>query len=355
MSDATGGIDRYLQTLGRSLEALGPAEAREVVTEVRGLLEEAAAEASADTSAAGTQPDSALDEAAILARFGSPEVLAASILEERGISAFASRVPDARLSVQVGAALIDAATSLLLAIVVLGAAFWGLLAIGFWPLDKQVTLTRIELVVLAFAVFLGWWWLRKRRRAGFASTGMRAVGIRRIQAGETTRVVYSKDIPGEGSRRRFWPAVKAGVAVALLVSMLSFSAWFYFTRVQGVGDMEDDIAAANSVVIRAYEGVVQADERELRQTFLSSAYRDKVALQQRYNDGQFGPLSYEIGQARVADDSVYGPSVIVPVTERDPESSDFAVFELRVSLVGFGGGQGVMESAWLIESVEKVE
>jgi hypothetical protein len=280
---------------------------------------------------------------------------AAQLHGKHGAGKIALRVPDARPSVQVAAALIDAATSMLLAIVVLGAAFWGLLAIGFWPLDKQVTLTRFALVVVAFTAFLGWWWLRKRRRAGFASTGMRAVGIRRIQAGEATRIVYSKDIPGDGSRRRVWPAVKAGVAVVLLVSVISFAVWFYFARVQGVGDMLDNVAAANSVVIRAYEGVVQGDERELRQTFLSEAHEDMRALQQRYADERFGPQSYDIGQARVADDSMYGPSVIVPVIERDPDSSAFAVFELRVSLVGFGGSQGVMESAWLIESVEKVE
>src|SRR5665647_92992 len=81
MNDKPSQIDRYLKALERGLDALGPDETRDVIAEFRGLLADALVDAGGDESAA-------------LARLGSPDALAARILEERGIPTAGSRVPE---------------------------------------------------------------------------------------------------------------------------------------------------------------------------------------------------------------------------------------------------------------------
>lgn len=204
----TSAADIYVRRLAYGLEALGPAEQAEVLEEIRGHLAEATAEAGGD-------------EAGALAGFGSPEMLAGRILEERGLFSGPRAVPEAPSWRRHTARLIDALAW------VAGFLFFGLipLTVVFW---QHTTLAGLDpLWVVGFWLFFsgvaasaGWWSVYHRRSAQRTSAGMRTLGLQRVQMGEEIRLVRAGDLPGRVRAVR--PRLLAISSTVVTIAILGF-------------------------------------------------------------------------------------------------------------------------------------
>ncbi len=340
--------EQYVLTLRDALEALGPEETEEVVAEIRGLLADAVADAGGDEDAA-------------VVGFGSPEVLAARILEERGVIAGQTRVPDAPTSAQVVAALIDLVIALVGGVFIL--TLVGLLAavIEYSGAPDSLVLGTIAAGMLGYWAAVVWWWARRRTRSGYASTGMQTAGLRRIRVGETTRTVRVRDINGFAGRRRAKPKVKTAVAV-LLAALLLFGAVF-LNELRWQSRVDEALIAASSsqqLVTAVYQQVIQGTETEQLQTyFTESARADMAALRERAASGELD--SYEIQGLHLPDspfvramrwDHSVSDTVLIEVTEYG-RVGDPAFYVCRVTEVELPPVNGVGQSTLRIESVER--
>lgn len=206
-------LQQYLVGLADGLEVLGPDESAEVLREVRSHIAQAIADAGGD-------------EATALAGFGPPEEFAARILEERGIRS-GDRGPAAPTWMQVAAHLIDVAVWLAVTFLLspIASLFAGLVLRPLNETRASAAHTPVTLVVLAFlAVGVGWlFWIRKRNRKDFQTTGMTVMGLRRVQVGRERRTVRRRDIPGLPKYR----VSRAGAVYTALVVLVFLGAGIY--------------------------------------------------------------------------------------------------------------------------------
>jgi uncharacterized membrane protein len=177
-------IAQYLLRLADGLEALGPDETREILTEIRTHLAEALAEAGGD-------------EAAALADFDDPEALASRILEERGIIS-GEALPAAPTWMRVAAQIIDVAVWLLVSFLLTPVA-WVIASLVLLPFHVAhgAAMTAVGYVMLVLlACLFGWFfWLPRRNKRGYVSTGMAVLGLRRVQVGSARRTARKRQIP----------------------------------------------------------------------------------------------------------------------------------------------------------------
>jgi uncharacterized membrane protein len=186
-------VREFLDRLADGIEALGQAEAAEVLNELRGHLDEAMAEAPGD-------------DAGALAAFGNPERLAARILEERGVISGPTAIRPAPAWTRQTARVLDLLTwvagFLFFGLIPLTVVFWQhttlaglypLWIVGFWLLFSGV------------AACAGWWSAHRRQSNQRTSLGMRALGLRLVSMGDDRRLVKVKDLPGQprGAKSRF--------------------------------------------------------------------------------------------------------------------------------------------------------
>ena len=349
MSNTSPNASEYLALLRGALEALGPKETQEVITEIEGLLAEATADG---------------DEAALLVSFGPSDAFAARILEERGIASGASRVPEAPAGVRMIAVAIDVGLSLATAILLYAVIELGRWAITYWGYSTPLV-TAVEWI--AFVALLGglsWWWIKSRPQVGRASTGMEVAGVRKIRVGETTRIVRNRDIPGLGKGRRVIPKVKMGSAVLVLaLSILSIA---YMGNLESENRTEKavfDCSACANVVSNVYRQVLEgAGASSLWREYEPDAEDDMTALMQRYAEGEF--TSYAVEFARLPDgaaadsDALNSSSdiiVLVGIREYNEEDGTMAVYEYTVNCILDHKGDGSATGQLQIASVTPIE
>jgi len=199
MSSQSQLLERYLEDLAEGVGALGPLESAEVVREIRGHIEEAAAESG--------------DAADALSSFGPAPVLAARILEERGVLEGPNALTAAPTWMRAAALLVDATVCVFVLLL--------LTLVATRPGADRAETWVMVLVWTAIAVTLGllaWWWATYRRRPLVGSTGLDLLGLRRVRAGSKSMLVRAVDIPD--LRRPGW----LRPAISLLVAVLFVSA-----------------------------------------------------------------------------------------------------------------------------------
>jgi len=349
MNDKPSQIDRYLKSLERGLDALGPDETRDVIAEFRGLLADALVDAGGDESAA-------------LARFGGPDALAARILEERGIPTAESRVPEASRTAQALALAADIALWLV--------AWMFLFAFMSTPVTSDrpgiLTITLAWAAVGAAAAGSLWWWARRRRQPGHDSIGMQVMGLRRIRVGKTTRLVRRRDIPGLIGRRRFLPIIVAVLALLILAS----AAYSVGHDRRSMEKLQMDNAVSNAVSNASIGvGIVSDTYRQVTAGapaaglvgwFDPAARPALIALERRHALGKFA--SYSVSSVGVpgyrpeADDSnvAHEIVVLVDVDEFARGSQTPAVYRYRVSCIVKPIADGAAEGTWQVRSVRRV-
>jgi uncharacterized membrane protein len=341
--------EQYLLTLRSALEALGPVETAEVVTEIRGLLAEAAA-------------DSGGDENAALAGFGSPEVLAARILEERGVLAEQTRVPAVPAKLETLAMVIDVV--LLLAVLLLVWAFLAVpLGVTFMTLSVGSLPTFVFVgLLVAVAVIGSVWWLRSvRQRPGVTTSGMAVLGLRRIRVGDTTRLVRTRDIAGAVNPSRVPSALKIVFALLMLVAFaFSLSEGTRSAADQSVVTAVSEASTGAAIVSEVYRAVLTgAPEEEMADTFASEAQGAMSALLERHARGELASYAiFNIGVPEYSTNS-FDPTnnsgdlvVVVDVIEYDArDSSANYQYIVRLTMEQVDGGAA---GQWFIESVENV-
>lgn len=344
MTDSPNAGELYLQRLADALEALGPAETSEVLSEVWSHIAEATADAGGD-------------EDAVLARFGSPEVLAARILEERGVIQGGPALPQATSWRRIGAVILDAALWLVLAwlfaIPVVGIAMFGLRSYG----GAVIAWVAIAAVVAVAA----WWWVKKRRERGYTTIGMKAMGLRRIRVGEDTRLVLESDVPGLTSGRggRVAAAIGAALAVLVLASLTYsiFAGGGSGPRLETRQAVEGGGVAA-SIVTNLYRDVADGALLDAAESFDPAAKQAATDLVARQAQGLVDSyaildmvlLEYTLWKdAHVGEDQIL---VSVSVMEYPPASDAPQIYDYHVGLVVDSMDDWGWSGQWLIRSVE---
>lgn len=202
-------IDGYLARLRTALEVLGPAEADEVVADVRALLRDATADAGGD-------------EAAALVAFGSAEQFAAGVLEERGFLGESPKAPGASTGRRALAVTVDVALWLVLAF--LGLAYISLVPVTLtYAFSLQLLTPLIGAPILVGLLGLHTWrMVAGRRRSSAPSVGMRIAGLRCVQVGGERRIVRTRDLAGARRDWRILP-LTAAVFALLVISIVAES------------------------------------------------------------------------------------------------------------------------------------
>lgn len=205
MTKETDALEQYLSKLEAELEAIGPVESADVIAEIRSHLTEAAADAGGDIEAT-------------IEQFDDPEVLAARILEERGIlsAGTGSTLPEAPGYAKAMALVFDIAMWL---VGVLFLLFFAYIDVGEKP---NITVIIIAwTLVTALAAASVWWWTKGRRRPGRRTAGLDIMGLRRISIGGATRIVRIADIPGAKKVSNLGQTIGVALAILLLLSFVN--------------------------------------------------------------------------------------------------------------------------------------
>jgi hypothetical protein len=371
MTESLNASERYLLRLANGLEALGPAETSEVLAEIGSHLAEATMEANGDESVA-------------LAHFGSPEVLATRILEERGVLIAGPALPLAPAWRRWAAHAVDVAiwtaVFLFAAAVPVTIYFWGPAARTSLGSLNPLWLVLLWFLVAAVAAAAAWWAIRQRRQWGHTTTGMRALGLRRIQVGQTTRIVKRLDVPGLIQERR--PRVLAIGATLLAAAVLGFFLYSLFTAVALTnrvnGEMEvrsavSNVEAAVGIVTQVYQAVsAGTPEKDLELFgFAPSAKSAAADLVERRAAGKIDQYFVSLAPgtdytALTADTASFHIDsgddrtiaiVTVPViaTEYGRTPGDYADYEYLVTWVNESHDDGSLEGYWLIQSVQRLD
>ncbi len=276
--------ESFLLRLAEGLEALGPAETKEVLAEIRSLLAETTAETGGD-------------EIVALARFGDPHVLATRILEERGVLVGGSTVPEAPAWKRTAALAIDIAFGLA------GLFLLVYLAMYFPRYSGELvfrpTAARYALAGVAAAVWVAWWFWQ-RRRSGHLTTGVSIMGLRRIRVGPANRMVRARDIPGVA--RGVLGRIISTIAAVLVLVVLACFAHSFFLQREGFG-MRDHMVQEEAVaqytsdaavlVSHIYQMVLVGEQPASIQGLFAPAAGDAArALLARHAQGKMD--SYEI-------------------------------------------------------------
>jgi uncharacterized membrane protein len=227
----TDPIEQYLAQLAEELEALDPAEVRDIIAEVGSHLNEAAG---------------ADDEAArrYLADFGEPHALAAGILADRGLLPQPGEIPNAPGWRRVGANLADGLIAGLLLIVALpqAVAVTLFMASPFSHVEVRALLLLWTVVVVAAGWAVYYW--RSHRGRGW-SHGLALFGLRRIKSPGATRLVLAKHVtrnpPG------VWPRVRGALAIFFAASVMGTIGYTYaYSPTHGSGASPAASEAAQS-------------------------------------------------------------------------------------------------------------
>jgi uncharacterized membrane protein len=358
MPDNGDAVTDYLERLAESLEALGPAETSEVLAEVHSHLTEAIQDTSGDQREA-------------LARFGSPEDLALSILEERGILSDGSPVPEASAKLRIAALAIDVSAWLvacMLLVRVIGVIVF--VGISRFTDGSGFSINVIAvLLMLVAAAALGWLWFGRRRRKWFTSTGMEVMGLRTIRVGRTTRIVRARGIPG--AARGKWSRAGSLASTTIVLLILVFGLVSFIASAAGNRASDREAAASNAVTYSAtgvamvseiYREVQLGEQTELLSGgFASGSNGALTDLLARRRQGKIA--SYAIGSVDLtgaelgefAKTSVPGDAgVFVSVTAYPEGSGDSATYRYLVKLIWTSKTANGASGEWLIQSVELV-
>ncbi|MCL5736112.1 MAG: DUF1700 domain-containing protein [Actinobacteria bacterium] len=337
--------ERYLRRLADALEALGPTETSEVLTEVWSHVTDAIADAGSS-------------EEEVLARFGDPEALAARILEERGVGRGGSGAPRAEGWRRIGAVIVDAALWLalvwLFAIPLIGVSMYGLRSYGGAVIAW--------VVIAAVMGVAAWWWVKKRRERGFTTIGMKAMGLRRVRLGEENRLVRERDIPGLASREGGRIVAVIGAIIALFV--LASLTYSVFANQAGQREVEAREAVmssgqAGSVITSLYREVATgAPLASVEGPFALPVKQAAADLLTRHSQGSVG--SYTIIDMNLLEYKPYDETpdganqtlVSVSVLEYPPGSDVGQIYDYHVGLVVQSQGKGGWSGQWLIQSID---
>ena len=358
MTERRDAVSDYLERLAESLEALGPAEISEVLSEIHSLLTEAI-------------QDDRGDEQQAMARFGTPEDLAVRILEERGILSEGSPVPEAPSRLRIAALVIDVAVWLvacMLLVPVVGIIVFAATSRFAGGAGFSINVIGV-LLMLVTAAALGWLWFGRRRHKWYTSTGMEVVGLRTIRVGRETRVVRSRGIPG--ATRGKWSRAGSVVSTAIVVLILVFGLVSLVSSAIGNRAGDRETAALNAV---AYSGTgvqmvseiyrevqLGKPESELSGGFApssESALKDLLARQQSRKIvsysisgiGLTGTGLDEFSETSLTDHA----GVLVTVNEFPEGSAEPATFSYLVKMIVTSRTANGFSGEWLIQSVERV-
>jgi uncharacterized membrane protein len=345
--------ERYLRQVADGLEALGQTEAGEVLAELATHIAEATAEADGDESKA-------------LAGFGSPDLLATRILQERGLLAESAGLRDAPGWMRLAAVAIDAARWLFLLWFLLGPVFF----IGVAGSPSPLTMALGWVYVLAVIAGTVWWWLRTRRRRGHVTAGMRTLGLRRVRVGDATRLVRMRDIPG--LRRGRLELVGSVTWALLLVAMLAFGGYGLVSsarssaesnRQQQIQQAVDDSTQAEALVRVLYDSILQGDAN--RSSIAPAAMPAIDELVARHQRGLFD--SYWIYRVQLPDYKLLIPPVgrsrevvaLVEVSELQKAGGDSASYQYtvvcRLTPAQTQGNSGSFSIDWQIEAAARTQ
>jgi hypothetical protein len=258
----------------KGLEVLGSTESQEVVAEVRSHLVEATAEADGN-------------ELAALAQFGSPEVLATRILQERGVLHESSRVREAPARLRWAALGLDVARWLLLLWILLSWIFF--IGVGGSPTPLVITVSWLYTAVVVAGTV--WWWGWRWRRSQ-ATSGMAALGLRRVRMGQASRVVRERDIPGASPS---W-AARGAYRIWVIIIVLLFAICTYGLVSGAAGSSRSnhdkeiqqaitDSGQASLLVQNVYAALTAG--QEIRGFFAPSIAAEGDTLFQRYASHPF--------------------------------------------------------------------
>ena len=358
MTERKDAVSDYLERLAESLEALGPAEISEVLSEIHSLLTEAIR-------------DNHGDEQQAMARFGTPEDLAVRILEERGILSERSPVPEAPARLRIAALAIDVAVWLvacMLLVPVVGMIVFA--ASSRFAGGAGFSINAIGvLLMLVTAAALGWLWFGRRRHKWYTSTGMEVVGLRTIRVGRETRVVRTRGIPG--AARGKWSRAGSVVSTAIVLLILVFGLVSLVSSVIGNRAGDRETAALNAVsysgtgvqmVSEIYREVqLGKPESDLSGEFApgaESALKDLLTRQQGREIVSYSISSIdltgtgldEFSETSLADHA----GVLISVSEFPEGSAEPVTYRYLVKMVVTSRTSNGFTGEWLIESVERV-
>ncbi len=363
MTTPRTGTEDFFLRLAKELEVLGPEETNDLVAEIRGHLAEAAKETSGD-------------EYGALARFGSPEILAARILEERGVLPGGPGLPEAPAWMRWIARMMDVsiwmAVPLVLALVPLTVYFWGPAAHTPLPGLNPLWLVFLWFLVAAVAAATGWWAIRRRERPRATTTGMSIMGLRRVHIGESLRTVRVSQVPGvsHSPLGRIRPLLSALLALAMVVLFFCALSWSsaHAYKVEHEATIKSAMTNAQSgvyIVQTLYDMAIEetATEEDLRSFFAQGATSGLTELLERRASAQID--SYWISLSAIPDyDSLAGrltcpitDEITVPVlvTEYSTAPDTCSYYEYNVSWVSTELGESEWEGQWLITSAKQVE
>ncbi len=343
----------YLQRLADGLDALAPAERTEVLTEIRGHIADATAEAGGD-------------EAKALAGFGAPELLAARILQERGLIAESQGLQDAPGWSRWAAVALDGGRWLVLLWILVAMPF------GLFGYSGPILMAIGWLYVAAVCALAVWWWGWKRRQRGYVTAGMNIMGLRRVRVGDTVRLVRATDL-GEPKRGKGELASSVAWAFVILLIVASFGFGMLRSATQNsesnhqqeiqdaVRDAREAEDAIRSVYAAALAGTASPDQ------FSSDLADDATQLVARHASGSLS--SYHIVDVQLpgyeplpSDGSEladYEVAAIVQVTEMGQDGVSSATYEYsiikHITDVQQSGSAGSFSWRWVIESAGRAE
>ena len=357
MSRELSETEQYLRRVADGLEALGQTEADEVLAELATHIAEATAEAGGDESKA-------------LAGFGSPDLLAARILQERGLLAEGAGLRDAPGWMRLAAVAIDAARWLLLLWFLLGSVFF----VGVAGSPSPLSLTLGWVYVLAVIAGTVWWWVRIRRQRGHVTAGMTTLGLRRVRVGDTTRLVRTRDIPG--LRRGRSELVGSVVWALLFVAVLAFLSYGLFSsarsssesnRQQEIQEAVRDAREAQGFVENVYTAITEG--KSARGSFSPEAAPAADELAARYGTSLFQAYdAYSITDVELPDyasmfsardPSAHTVVALVDVNEVLKLGGGSATYRYtvvrRVTSAQMDGNAGTFTTEWKIEAVARTQ
>jgi uncharacterized membrane protein len=343
MTETPTSTENYLKQLASELEALGPAETDEVVAEIRAHLAEAIS-------------DAGHDEGVVFARFGSPDALAARILEERGVLASGPGIPEVPGRTRALAFAVDAAewaVGGILVYMVLAIPI-GLTAFGGWRSALPIATALVMVALPAVS------WFLRRRKPTYASTGMRLLGLRRIRVGAATRLVRERDIPGLPRQRKLFPLFATAIAILLIV-VFGYSIAYSIadnnrSRAESkIQDAVTDTSIGMAVVSGAYQQILAG-------SYSPTTHDSMTGVIQRRTSGKVE--TYAIESAEIPDVQTYATEfpqrtsasvVLVTVDEFTAGSETPSVYQYRVSSQTKSDGNQSSGGTWVIESAKPVQ
>jgi hypothetical protein len=266
--------ERYLQRVADGLDVVGPAETEEILTELRSHIVEAIVEADGDETKA-------------LAAFDGPTLLATRILQERGVLPEGPSFPEAPALIRVGAVVVDAARWLVILWLLLAAALAIGVSAGPSGPVKAIAWTYTAVILVATT----WWWVHTRRQRGKVTAGMKVFGLRRVQLGDSVRLVRNRDVPGERrSRLEFAGSTVWGVFLVLMVAVFGLGIVrqtrnsIKLDRQQAVDEAVSDARDVMALMTSVYDAAIQGNTPQNGPFSVAAAGAERELLQ-RYASG----------------------------------------------------------------------